>query len=212
MCILCWAIVAFLNYPKEKRHLFYLLQLNLKFEIEVLCKNLSLDINDLKPGNLLKDKEKLKNLEEQLSAPKKEAKPPEELLPVSTAGGYFYSYIYDCGLFVIVCFSLHQLHCVNVLCLENFNENSLLWPTGDFVPFAAPPSTPAATTTPCTTTGPPTPQFSYHDINVYALAGLAPHININISVSVIFNLMPTVNIRSRWFWLQCVISFLYISF
>ncbi|XP_041794223.1 CCR4-NOT transcription complex subunit 1 isoform X2 [Chelmon rostratus] len=111
------------------------LKLNLKFEIEVLCKNLSLDINELKPGNLLKDKEKLKSLEEQLSAPKKEAKPPEEMLPVST--------------------------------------------TGDFVPFAAPPSTPAATTTTCTTTGPPTPQFSYHDINVYALAGLAPHININ---------------------------------
>ncbi|AWP08872.1 putative CCR4-NOT transcription complex subunit 1-like [Scophthalmus maximus] len=115
------------------------LKLNLKFEIEVLCKNLSLDINDLKPGNLLKDKDKLKSLEEQLSAPKKETKPPEELLPVST--------------------------------------------TGDFVPFAAPPSTPsAATTTACTTTGPPTPQFSYHDINVYALAGLAPHININVNI------------------------------
>ncbi|XP_028441980.1 CCR4-NOT transcription complex subunit 1 isoform X7 [Perca flavescens] len=114
------------------------LKLNLKFEIEVLCKNLSLDINDLKPGNLLKDKDKLKSLEEQLSAPKKEAKPPEEMLPVST--------------------------------------------TGDFVPFAAPPSTPATTTTTCTTTGPPTPQFSYHDINVYALAGLAPHINITVNI------------------------------
>nr|XP_057931498.1 CCR4-NOT transcription complex subunit 1 isoform X1 [Doryrhamphus excisus]XP_057931499.1 CCR4-NOT transcription complex subunit 1 isoform X1 [Doryrhamphus excisus] len=114
------------------------LKLNLKFEIEVLCKNLSLDINDLKPGNLLKDKEKLKSLEEQLSAPKKEAKPPDEMLPVTTSG--------------------------------------------DFVPFAAPPSTPAATTTTCTTTGPPTPQFSYHDINVYALAGLAPHININANI------------------------------
>nr|XP_057931505.1 CCR4-NOT transcription complex subunit 1 isoform X7 [Doryrhamphus excisus] len=107
------------------------LKLNLKFEIEVLCKNLSLDINDLKPGNLLKDKEKLKSLEEQLSAPKKEAKPPDEMLPVTTS---------------------------------------------------APPSTPAATTTTCTTTGPPTPQFSYHDINVYALAGLAPHININANI------------------------------
>lgn len=62
-----------------------LLQLNLKFEIEVLCKNLSLDINDLKPGNLLKDKEKLKSLEEQLSAPKKEAKPPEEMLQIGRA-------------------------------------------------------------------------------------------------------------------------------
>ncbi|XP_035858734.1 CCR4-NOT transcription complex subunit 1 isoform X9 [Sander lucioperca] len=113
------------------------LKLNLKFEIEVLCKNLSLDINDLKPGNLLKDKDKLKSLEEQLSAPKKEAKPPEEMLPVSTT---------------------------------------------DFVPFAAPPSTPASTTTTCTTTGPPTPQFSYHDINVYALAGLAPHINITVNI------------------------------
>ncbi|XP_061899066.1 CCR4-NOT transcription complex subunit 1 isoform X8 [Entelurus aequoreus] len=114
------------------------LKLNLKFEIEVLCKNLSLDINDLKPGNLLKDKEKLKSLDEQLSAPKKEAKPPDEMLPVTSSG--------------------------------------------DFVPFAAPPSTPSATTTTCTTTGPPTPQFSYHDINVYALAGLAPHININANI------------------------------
>uniref|UniRef100_A0A673XS18 CCR4-NOT transcription complex subunit 1 n=1 Tax=Salmo trutta TaxID=8032 RepID=A0A673XS18_SALTR len=112
------------------------LKLNLKFEIEVLCKNLSLDINDLKPGTLLKDKDKLKSLEEQLSAPKKEAKPPEEMLPVVST---------------------------------------------DFLPFAAAPSTPAATTT-CSATGPPTPQFSYHDINVYALAGLAPHINININI------------------------------
>ncbi|XP_041746496.1 CCR4-NOT transcription complex subunit 1 isoform X18 [Coregonus clupeaformis] len=106
------------------------LKLNLKFEIEVLCKNLSLDINDLKPGTLLKDKDKLKTLEEQLSAPKKEAKPPEEMLPIVSA---------------------------------------------------AAPTTPAPTTT-CSATGPPTPQFSYHDINVYALAGLAPHINININI------------------------------
>ncbi|XP_064878489.1 CCR4-NOT transcription complex subunit 1-like isoform X16 [Oncorhynchus nerka] len=113
------------------------LKLNLKFEIEVLCKNLSFDINDLKPGTLLKDKDKLKSLEEQLSAPKKESKPPEEMLPVVS--------------------------------------------TGDFLPFAAAPSTPAPTTT-CSATGPPTPQFSYHDINVYALAGLAPHINININI------------------------------
>uniref|UniRef100_A0A8C2HQ34 CCR4-NOT transcription complex, subunit 1 n=1 Tax=Cyprinus carpio TaxID=7962 RepID=A0A8C2HQ34_CYPCA len=112
------------------------LKLNLKFEIEVLCKNLSLDISELKPGNLLRDKEKLKNLEEQLSAPKKETKPPEEMLPIITT---------------------------------------------DSVPFTVAPSTPATTTT-CTATGPPTPQFSYHDINVYALAGLAPHININVNI------------------------------
>uniref|UniRef100_A0A4W4EPX1 CCR4-NOT transcription complex subunit 1 n=1 Tax=Electrophorus electricus TaxID=8005 RepID=A0A4W4EPX1_ELEEL len=109
------------------------LKLNLKFEIEVLCKNLSLDINDLKPGNLLKDKEKLKNLEEQLSAPKKETKQPEE---------------------------------------------------NPIVPTAAAPSAPPATAT-TATTGPPTPQFSYHDINVYSLAGLATHININNNLALL---------------------------
>lgn len=81
------------------------MQLNLKFEIEVLCKNLSLDINELKPGNLLKDKDKLKNLEEQLSAPKKESKPPEETLAVSTAGA-------DCvsafRLSLAYCSSIHN--------------------------------------------------------------------------------------------------------
>uniref|UniRef100_A0A8C8ILH8 CCR4-NOT transcription complex subunit 1 n=1 Tax=Oncorhynchus tshawytscha TaxID=74940 RepID=A0A8C8ILH8_ONCTS len=121
------------------------LKLNLKFEIEVLCKNLSLDINDLKPGILLKDKDKLKRLEEQLSAPKKEAKPPEEMLPVVSTE--------------------HLTHCFFYL----------------FCSSSSAPSTPAATTT-CSATGPPTPQFSYHDINVYALAGLAPHINININI------------------------------
>jgi hypothetical protein len=50
----------------------------------VLCKNLALDINELKPGNLLKDKDRLKNLDEQLSAPKKDVKQPEELPPITT--------------------------------------------------------------------------------------------------------------------------------
>ncbi|XP_028158928.1 CCR4-NOT transcription complex subunit 1 isoform X2 [Ostrinia furnacalis] len=46
------------------------LKLNLKFEIEVLCKNLSLDIADLKPTLYLKDPEKLRTIEFQLSQPK----------------------------------------------------------------------------------------------------------------------------------------------
>lgn len=64
------------------------MQLNLKFEIEVLCKNLALDINELKPGSLLKDKDRLKNLDEQLSAPKKDVKQPEELPPITTTSKY----------------------------------------------------------------------------------------------------------------------------
>lgn len=62
--------------------------MNLKFEIEVLCKNLALDINELKPGSLLKDKDRLKNLDEQLSAPKKDVKQPEELPPITTTSKY----------------------------------------------------------------------------------------------------------------------------
>ncbi|OWK16452.1 CNOT1 [Cervus elaphus hippelaphus] len=104
--------------------------LNLKFEIEVLCKNLALDINELKPGNLLKDKDRLKNLDEQLSAPKKDVKQPEELPPITTTTT----------------------------------------------------STTPATSTTCTATVPPQPQYSYHDINVYSLAGLAPHITLNPTI------------------------------
>ncbi|XP_045674945.1 CCR4-NOT transcription complex subunit 1 isoform X6 [Phyllostomus hastatus] len=106
------------------------LKLNLKFEIEVLCKNLALDINELKPGNLLKDKDRLKNLDEQLSAPKKDVKQPEELPPITTTTT----------------------------------------------------STTPATSTTCTATVPPQPQYSYHDINVYSLAGLGPHITLNPTI------------------------------
>ncbi|XP_048814270.1 CCR4-NOT transcription complex subunit 1 isoform X2 [Lagopus muta] len=106
------------------------LKLNLKFEIEVLCKNLALDINELKPGNLLKDKDRLKNLDEQLSAPKKDVKQPEELPPITTTTA----------------------------------------------------STTPATSTTCTATVPPQPQYSYHDINVYSLGGLAPHITLNPTI------------------------------
>uniref|UniRef100_A0A8C0KU41 CCR4-NOT transcription complex subunit 1 n=1 Tax=Canis lupus dingo TaxID=286419 RepID=A0A8C0KU41_CANLU len=108
------------------------LKLNLKFEIEVLCKNLALDINELKPGNLLKDKDRLKNLDEQLSAPKKDVKQPEELPPITTT-----------------------------------SKST---------------STTPATSTTCTATVPPQPQYSYHDINVYSLAGLAPHITLNPTI------------------------------
>ncbi|XP_066592088.1 CCR4-NOT transcription complex subunit 1 isoform X2 [Prorops nasuta] len=47
------------------------LKLNLKFEIEVLCKNLNIDVGELKPAIYLKDPEKLRNLEYQLSHPNK---------------------------------------------------------------------------------------------------------------------------------------------
>lgn len=47
------------------------LKLNLKFEIEVLCKNLNIDVTDLKPAIYLKDPEKVLHIEYQLSQPNK---------------------------------------------------------------------------------------------------------------------------------------------
>lgn len=55
------------------------LKLNLKFEIEVLCKTLSIDVVDLKPAVYLKDPDRLSQIEYQLSQPKK-----EEVQPPST--------------------------------------------------------------------------------------------------------------------------------
>ncbi|XP_062547047.1 CCR4-NOT transcription complex subunit 1 isoform X2 [Armigeres subalbatus] len=54
------------------------LKLNLKFEIEVLCKNLNIDVGDLKPAIYLKDPERAQNIEYQLSQPK----PAKELQPI----------------------------------------------------------------------------------------------------------------------------------
>ncbi|XP_069595654.1 CCR4-NOT transcription complex subunit 1 isoform X1 [Ranitomeya imitator] len=131
------------------------LKLNLKFEIEVLCKNLAIDINDLKPGSLLKDKDRLKSLDEQLSAPKKDVKLPEELPPITNANEYA---IRTAGkLWASV---------------EKQESDAVFTATA-----TAPP--PSAT---CTATAPPQPQYSYHDIHVYSLAGLAPHITLNPTI------------------------------
>lgn len=131
------------------------LKLNLKFEIEVLCKNLAIDINDLKPGSLLKDKDRLKSLDEQLSAPKKDVKLPEELPPITNANEYA---IRTAGkLWASV---------------EKQESDAVFTATA-----TAPP--PSAT---CTATVPPQPQYSYHDIHVYSLAGLAPHITLNPTI------------------------------
>ncbi|XP_069510725.1 CCR4-NOT transcription complex subunit 1 isoform X2 [Ambystoma mexicanum] len=131
------------------------LKLNLKFEIEVLCKNLSLDISDLKPGSLLKDKDRLKSLDEQLSVPKKDVKLLEDLPPITSANEY-----------------------VNRTAAQ-------LWASvekqeSDAV-FTATATVPVTSTT-CTTTVPPQPQYSYHDINIYSLGGLAPHIALNPTI------------------------------
>lgn len=57
------------------------LKLNLKFEIEVLCKNLSIDVTDLKPSHYLKDPSNMDTMEYQLSQPKKKDHPSASSVP-----------------------------------------------------------------------------------------------------------------------------------
>ncbi|CAJ0940956.1 unnamed protein product [Ranitomeya imitator] len=154
------------------------LKLNLKFEIEVLCKNLAIDINDLKPGSLLKDKDRLKSLDEQLSAPKKDVKLPEELPPITNANEYA---IRTAGkLWASV--EKQESDAVFTGRVGSCFPPRLLYEPAltsscHLATATAPP--PSAT---CTATAPPQPQYSYHDIHVYSLAGLAPHITLNPTI------------------------------
>lgn len=69
------------------------LKLNLKFEIEVLCKTLSIDIADLKPVVYLKDTDRLNTIEYQLSQPKKEEPQQHPSTPQQLVGqGNFNNY------------------------------------------------------------------------------------------------------------------------
>lgn len=61
------------------------LKLNLKFEIEVLCKNLSIDVANLKPATYLKDADNLQKIQNQLSNTIK--KDPNATTPVSQTMG-----------------------------------------------------------------------------------------------------------------------------
>lgn len=90
------------------------LKLNLKFEVEVLCNTLSLDLKEIKPGTLLTDPEMLNKITHQLTPPEKDKA--------------------------------------------------------------------SATETPLSSSGPPVPMFSYHDITIGALSWLTRHIQINLNI------------------------------
>ncbi|XP_035217967.1 CCR4-NOT transcription complex subunit 1-like [Stegodyphus dumicola] len=139
------------------------LKLNLKFEIEVLCKTLSIDINDLKPGNILKDQERLLKIEPQLSPlPKhKEQQVISSVnmqVPAQPALGN-------------VVPSTPNPMPNNVLHEETIQN----------VPISSSPPIVSLTSTqlPPISTSMPQPQFSYSDINVLSVGQLNQHLLIN---------------------------------
>lgn len=153
-----------------------------------MCKNLAIDLNDLKPGSLLKDKDRLKSLDEQLSAPKKDVKQPEELLPsipsaneyaIRTAGKLWAS-VEKQESDAVFTGKLGVQGFSDPVCVQHLNSQCEL-PQVNCFPSATVTVPPPSTT--CAATVPPQPQYSYHDIHVYSLAGIAPHITLNPTVS-----------------------------
>uniref|UniRef100_A0A182T993 CCR4-NOT transcription complex subunit 1 domain-containing protein n=1 Tax=Anopheles maculatus TaxID=74869 RepID=A0A182T993_9DIPT len=133
------------------------LKLNLKFEIEVLCKNLNIDVSDLKPAIYLKDPERAQNIEYQLSQPK----PPKEAQPVMAGAG-----VSGIG----VPGSAGGGGVVAVV--------SQLPPGPDEMGSSGPSSSPAnvAMDPALAATGPPEPRFHYSDINIANPGCIAQHI------------------------------------
>ena len=138
------------------------LKLNLKFEVEVLCKTLTIDIHELKPGMVFKDHARLSRLEPQLSQPQMYQPMPQQ----------------------------HQhAHQVPQLQQQPPQPTSQQPPQQAQQPMLA--GSPAqmqpqpGTTTPTPAhpvQGPPEPRFSYLDINVSSLNGLSQLLVVNNNI------------------------------
>ncbi|RZF38916.1 hypothetical protein LSTR_LSTR005163 [Laodelphax striatellus] len=173
------------------------LKLNLKFEIEVLCKNLSLDVADLTPGIFLKDPENLKNLEHQLSSPKNSSK-AEQSTPVPVGAPQPSAYIAAAPPPPQVAGPPPpqppqqqqpppQQHVVVAAPMPVVGSGGGEDVGGGSVtpaPVAVSSSTPTpggGMSTP--TMNPPEPRFSYAQLNVNNIASLAPHITVNTQLA-----------------------------
>lgn len=140
------------------------LKLNLKFEIEVLCKTLNLDINELKPSIILKDFDRANRIDPQLSplSKQKENNSVREIQQVQTVSNTTPS----------------ALSAVVSTGTSEETINSVVGATSGNTPT---PSGAGNTSTPVPTSI-PQPQFAYHEINV-TLNTLAQHIRINEQIA-----------------------------
>lgn len=140
------------------------LKLNLKFEIEVLCKNLDIDVSQLKPAVYLKDPEKLRTLEYQLSQPTK--KEPQQPIQVSQP--------------------ITQPTPNNPPTTMNSEEIASVSGSSSTPPSSVTNS--SATPTPALQVA-PEPRFSYVDIQLSGNTALHSHLTINNSL-VLFQTHP----------------------
>ncbi|KAF2893609.1 hypothetical protein ILUMI_12564 [Ignelater luminosus] len=129
------------------------LKLNLKFEIEVLCKTLDIDVSQLKPAVYLKDTERLRKIDYQLSQPsKKDSIMVQAVAPSST----------------VATTSLNEPPELTGVVGQTANS---------------PPITQNNSSTPTSAlAAPPEPRFSYVDIQLAGNAALQTHITISPNI------------------------------
>ncbi|XP_026284061.1 CCR4-NOT transcription complex subunit 1 [Frankliniella occidentalis] len=176
------------------------LKLNLKFEIEVLCKNLNIDVADLKPSHYLKDPASVENMEYQLSQPKKKDQPGTTSVPSTPQTPGPHSGPSE--------ESSHAVPTATVAPMSNSSSSSVVSHAAAVAAanHAAAAAAVAAATAgadlravsmlppapvpqPCTSpppglpAGPPEPRFSYSDINVSGITNIGRHIVINNNVA-----------------------------
>lgn len=153
------------------------LKLNLKFEIEVLCKTLSLEVTELKPTNWLKDHARLQTLPMQLKRPLPPVVAP--VLPPPAMMSASVRSTPGSAMFLAAGVDDRLLAASSVSSLPLHHQA----PPPSTMPPQPPPPAPAqpppslALDTGLTRSA--EPRFSLADINTATVAALAPHIIIN---------------------------------
>ncbi|GIX80669.1 CCR4-NOT transcription complex subunit 1, partial [Caerostris extrusa] len=140
------------------------MKLNLKFEIEVLCKTLDLDINKVKPGSILKNPERLRKIESQLSPLPKHKEQQQQVIStvnIQVPPQPALTNVVPPPANPLVNSTLHE---------ENIST------------LASPPTTVTSNqmSTLCTTA--PQPHFQYNDINILNISQIGQHVIINNSI------------------------------
>ncbi|XP_052864292.1 CCR4-NOT transcription complex subunit 1 [Anopheles cruzii] len=157
------------------------LKLNLKFEIEVLCKNLNIDVADLKPAIYLKDPERAQSIEHQLSQPK----PPKEVVVVTPIAAGPQQQLALAGPGTA---SIGGGGGPVPGVIPGAGGGAVLDELGGGALGGGPSSSPAnpAADGSLGAGGPPEPRFHYADINISSnLSGIAPHITYSPSVALV---------------------------
>uniref|UniRef100_A0A915PBF7 CCR4-NOT transcription complex subunit 1 n=1 Tax=Setaria digitata TaxID=48799 RepID=A0A915PBF7_9BILA len=153
------------------------LKLNLKFEIEVLCKELGVDLSKLTIEDVLKDTERLIKLPQQLGDLKM-LKPPElqmaaSPVPAVRASSETSAEIVVAGIMQVANVNIHHLFGTTKP-IKTSNINSGIG-SGNQSPSGAQVQAPA--------------HFHYHDINIVSFDGLTPHLKLSASLP-LFQLNP----------------------